>query len=124
MAITVKSLDPRSAARKWVVDIQTTASIGPGYVIVPFDCKLDSVKFGAGIKTTSDKAFYLKNVANSRVYFNSAVVQGSNVVGQVAEIFPACASYITANTLLSVEWTATKGDYGASLIFTLEKERQ
>jgi hypothetical protein len=120
--ITVKSINPESIMGDFTVSYQTTASVGPAYFLIPYNAILKEAQFGMAIKTTSNRSFSIKNLANSVTYLNSAVYMGSGAVGYVTKVGLSASAnlgpaFITQDTLLSVGWSASKGDVGFSLIF-------
>jgi hypothetical protein len=125
--ITVKSIHPKSLINKFTMEFQTTASVGPCYMMVPYDSILEYVNYGMAIKTTSNRSFSIENLTKSMSYLNSAVVMGSGAVGFVTKNgisssdAGASGTYgrpiISAGTLLKIDWSSTKGDCAFNLVF-------
>ena len=129
--IKVKSIHPKSFLNTFRHHIGTTASVGPEYLIVSEPCVLKGVQLCNGIKISSNRSFSIQNLTNSENYLNSeAITTISACVGQPYEFNVSSsdaagsstsgtkgAPFITAGTLLVINWSCTKGDMGASIMF-------
>jgi len=134
--IKVKSLHPKSVLNKFRHCIQTTASVGPRYFITPEDCVLREVQLCNAIKITSNRVLTIRNLTYSESYLNSqAITTVSACVGQpyVVDISSSDAlgsstsgtkgaPFMTAGTVLKIDWSASKGDFAASIIFDRAKK--
>lgn len=132
MGIKVKSLDPKSVLSKFSVQIHTTASIGPAFVMVPFDGMFESVFTEHAIAITSNRQITVRNLTKSMTYLNSQVIttvtachgnayavdiSSSRMYSSTNHSSVAVDPWVSAGTVLLVNWTASKGDAAYSLMF-------
>jgi len=128
--ITLKSFAPDSVLKNFSLGHQTTASVGPVYLMVPFDSIMMNVAHGIAIAVTSNKSFSIRNLTKSMSYLNSATISVNTAcaVGKThlvglssSDAGLGSATYgrpfVSAGSLLRVDWSASKGDSAFAINF-------